>query len=53
MNDEPLMELPHMEVKPEFVFSKRELKKAVIMSEILGEPVCRRRKRYEGNNHRR
>ncbi len=53
MNDEPLMELPTTEIKTEFVFSRRELEKAVIMSEILGEPVCRRRKRYEGNNHRR
>lgn len=53
MNDEPLMELPVTEVRTEFVFSRRELEKAVIMSEILGEPVCRRRKRYEGNNHRR
>lgn len=53
MNNEPLKELSAAGIKTESGFSKSELEKAVIMSEILGTPVCRRRKKYEGNNSRR
>lgn len=34
-------------------FSRQELQKAIAMSVILGPPVCKKRKRYEGNTGRR